>query len=144
MRLRRALGMIAAVAAIAPVCSAYYYYTLLTNSGSGYVTIPARFDLNPADSYGLQNNTITYLISSQGPSALMPGDSFQAVISQIRAAANVWNSVSTSSIRLAFGGLSPLTSQDSTPEIDVVFSSDIPPGLIALTRHTTVANVAPL
>ncbi len=132
--------MVAALAGLAPWCSAYYYWIYFANSGGPYIPVPVRYDLNPADQYGLQNNTVTYLISSQGPTALMPGDSFPAVISQIRAAAEVWNGVSTSGIRLAFGGLSPMTTTDSSPEIDVVFTDDITPGLIALTTITTVQN----
>ncbi|HLH38359.1 MAG TPA: matrixin family metalloprotease [Bryobacteraceae bacterium] len=140
----RALAVAALLAALAPFSSGYYYYTLLNNAGGVWTPIPARFDLNPADSYGLPNNTVTYLISSQGPAKLMPGDSFPAVISQIRAAANVWNSVSTSGIRLAFGGLSSMSSSGATPQIDVVFTNDMPPGLIAQTQVTTIQNAAPL
>ena len=140
----RASLLLAAMAGLAPWCSAYYYWTYFANSGGPYIPIPIRYDLNAADQYGLDNNTVTYLISTQGPTALMPGDTFPAVISQIRAAAEVWNSVSTSGIRLAFGGLSPMTAQDSSPEIDVVFTDDVTPGLIALTTVTTVANPGPL
>jgi hypothetical protein len=136
--------MCVTLATLTPLCSGYYYWTYFANSGGPYVPIPVRYDLNPADPYGLQNNTITYLISSQGPSALMPGDSFTAVISQIRAAAEVWNSLSTSGIRLAFGGLSPMTTQGSSPEIDVVFTDDVTPGLIALTAITTAQNAGSL
>ncbi len=142
--LARASVMLAALAMLAPFCSGYYYWIWFANSGGPYNPVPVRYDLNPADPYGLDSNTITYLISSQGPSALMPGDSFPALISQIRAAAEVWNSVSTSGIRLAFGGLSSMTTPDSSPEIDVVFSNDVTPGLIALTTITTVQNPGPL
>jgi predicted Zn-dependent protease len=140
---RRAILMMAALASLAPFCSGYYYYVLLNNSGGAWTQIPARFDLNPSDTYGLPNNTVTYLISSQGPATLMPGDSFQAVVSQIRAAANVWNSAGTG-IQLTFGGLSNMTQTDAVPEIDVVFTDDMPPGLIAETVHSTVQNPAPL
>ena len=63
----------------------------------------------------------------------MPGDTFNALISQIHAAADVWNGVRTSAARLDFGGLSPMTPPESTPEVDVVFADDIPPGLLAYT-----------
>ncbi|HUA84932.1 MAG TPA: matrixin family metalloprotease [Bryobacteraceae bacterium] len=141
---RRALVMMVALAALAPFSSAYYYYVLLSNAGGAWTAVPASFDLNPNDPYGLAGNTVTYLVSSQGPAAMMPGDTFPAVISQIRAAANVWNSVATSGIQVAFGGTSPMTQTDSVPEIDVVFSDDLPPGLIAQTVVTTASNAAAL
>ena len=132
--------MMAALAALAPFCSGYYYYVLLNNSGGVWTPIPAHFDLNPADTYGVPNNTVTYVISSQGPTVLMPGDSFQAVVSQIRAAANVWNSVNSSGVQLAFGGLSAMNQTDAVPEVDVVFTGEVTPGLIAMTVVSTAST----
>jgi uncharacterized protein (TIGR03437 family) len=127
----------AAIAALAPMASAYYYWTFFAGRSGPFTPIPARFDLS-----SLPNQTIPYLISSQGPAVMVPGDTFNALISQIRLAANVWNGVSTSAARLSFGGLSPMTQPDSTPEVDVVFDSDIPPGLLAYTQVTFTQNVS--
>lgn len=126
-----------AVAALSPVASAYYYWIFFAGDSGPFTPIPARFDLS-----SLPNQTIPYLISSQGPAVMMPGDTFNALISQIQLAANVWNGVPTSAARLNFGGLSPMTQPDSTPEVDVVFDGDIPPGLLAYTQITTVQNVS--
>jgi hypothetical protein len=136
----RALVMAAAMTALSPFASAYYYWVYFATRTTPFVQVPARFDLN-----SLQSQTITYLISDQGPSPLLPGDTFTAVISQIRAAADVWNSVRSSGIRLAFGGISSLSTPSSSPEIDIVFDDgDIPPGLLALTKPTVASNAGSL
>ncbi len=134
--------MAAALATLSPFASAYYFWVYFAGDSAPFIPVPVKFDLNPADPYGLQNNTVSYLISQQGPSVLMPGDTFQSIINEIHAAADVWNGVSTSSLKLAFGGLSPMSSPGSTPEIDVVFSDDIPPGLLAYTVASTVPTVS--
>ncbi len=136
----RAAVIAAALAVTSPLASAYYYWIFFATRSAPFVPVPARFDLN-----SLQNNTVTYVISDQGPSPLVNGDSFPAVISQIRAAADVWNNVNSSAIRVAFGGLSPLTASSSSPEIDIVFDDgDIPPGLLAQTKPFMAANAGSL
>ncbi len=137
----RFLVMLAALAALSPFASAYYFWVYFANGSAPFIPVPVKFDLNPTDQFGLQNNTVTYLISQQGPSAMMPGDTFQSIINEIHAAADVWNGVGTSNLKLAFGGLSPMDSPGVTPEIDVVFSDDIPPGLLAYTVASTVPTV---
>jgi len=126
-----------AIAVLSPIASAYYYWIFFAGDSGPFTPIPARFDLS-----SLPNQTIPYLISSQGPVAMMPGDTFNALISQIQAAANVWNGVPTSAARLNFAGMSPMTQPDATPEVDVVFDGDIAPGLLAYTQITTTQNVA--
>jgi Matrixin/IPT/TIG domain len=111
--------------------SAYYYYTYFASSAPPYTPIVAAFNLS-----SLVNNTVPYFIAGAGPSATYQGDSFQAIISQINAAANVWNGVGTSSIRLAFGGLYSAGTTQSAPGIQIQFSDDIPPGLLALSAPT--------
>jgi hypothetical protein len=63
-------------------------------------------------------------------------------VSQIRAAAKVWNDVDSSDLRLGFGGLAQAGTQQSAPGIDVVFDDDIPPGLAALGGPTTCVTGA--
>ncbi len=108
-------------------CSAYYYFVYFNTRTGPFNPIPAKFDLN-----ALTNNQIPFFVSGFGPSATAPGDSFQAIIAEIRGAADVWNGVGSSAIRLTYGGLfTPGTSQ-SAPGIDVEFSDDITPGLLAM------------
>ena len=137
----RALVMAAALAAISPFASAYYFWVYFASDSVAVHSGAGEVRSEPGRSYGLPNNTVTYLISEQGPSALMPGDTFPSIINEIHAAADVWNRVGTSSLKLAFGGLSPMTSPEATPGIDVVFSDDIPPGLLAYTVASTVPTV---
>lgn len=129
--------LVAAAAVLSPLASAYYYWVYYAGRSGPYNPIPAKFDLS-----SLSNQTIPYLISSQGPAVMAQGDTFTALISQIRAAANVWNGVSTSAAKLSFGGLSPMSQPDASPEIDVVFDDNMAPGLLAYTRLTTVADVS--
>ncbi|HYL73046.1 MAG TPA: matrixin family metalloprotease [Bryobacteraceae bacterium] len=108
-------------------CSAYYYFVYFNTRTGPFNPIPAKFDLN-----ALTNNEVPFFISGFGPSATAPGDSFQAIIAEIRGAADVWNGVGSSAIRLTYGGLfTPGTSQ-SAPGIDVEFSDNVPPGLLAM------------
>ena len=93
----------------------------------------------------LTGNTVSYFISDQTPSPVAPGDSAANLASQIQAAAAVWNTVPSSSIRVAFGGFAaigaPQTAPQSTPGIDVIFNdADVPPGLLAQTRLTWLTS----
>jgi hypothetical protein len=115
--------------------SAYYYYTYFNSSAAPYTPIVARFDLKT-----LSNNTVPFFVSGTGPSKMYSGDSLAAMISQISAAANVWNNVSTSSIRLAYGGFYNPGATESAPGIQIEFSDDIPPGLLALSIPTVVGG----
>ena len=107
--------------------SAYYYYVTYNTRSAPYNPIVSKFDLN-----ALTNNTVPFFVSDQGASVMYPGDSLQAMVSQIRAAADVWNNVSTSQIKLAYGGLSSTGASELGPGIDVEFTDDIAPGLLAL------------
>src|ERR1035438_2612151 len=70
----------------------YYFYVLYnTSTGPFNQPIVEKFELS-----SLVNNTVPFFISDTGPAVLAPGDSFQAIIGEIRAAAAVWSNVSTS------------------------------------------------
>ena len=124
--------------ALATNAPAYYYYVLYnTSTGPFNQPIYYRFDLNT-----LVNSTVPFFIQDTGPAVLAPGDSFEAMIGEIRGAAAVWDSVSTSKIRLAYGGLFTLGSDsENSPGIDVEFSDDLPPGLIALGGPRTTGSL---
>ncbi len=136
----RALGRVAAlaagIAAMSPLASAYYHWVFFPSSTAPFTPLNARFDLT-----ALTDNTVNYFISNQGPSTLMPGDSLTALYSQILGAAAVWNGVSTSSLRLHFGGVAPIGVPQAAPGIDVVFDDNMPPGILAQTHPTFPANL---
>lgn len=134
--IHRGLTLLSLSAFLASSSSAYYYYVHYDTSSGAYTPIVEKFDLN-----ALQNNTVPFFISGQGPSKLLANDSFLAIISEIRSAAAVWNNVSTSTLRLAYGGLFTIGVNESAPEIHIEFSTDIPPGLLALSGPETEGTI---
>ncbi len=116
-------GLILAVSSLAP---AYYHFIHFTSFLPPFAPVPEKFDLR-----ALVDNTVRYYISSVGPATVADGDSLTSVISQIRLAAQVWNDVPTSSLRVAFGGIVQPETPQTAPGIDIIFD-EIPPGLIAL------------
>jgi hypothetical protein len=131
----RFLTVALALVGIASVCSAYYHFVRYNTRTAPFIAVPQKFDLS-----ALPNHTVQYFISDQGPTGLAANDSFAAVASQIRLAARVWNDVETSDLRLRFGGLVSGNGAQLSPGIDVVFSDDVPPGLIAYTVPTSAAE----
>jgi len=118
-------ALIAVCIAFSSSASAYYYYLYFIN-GTQNPGAPAKYDLTK-----LANNTLPFYISSQGPTALTAGDSLQAIVSEVRTAANWWNSVQTSALRVSYGGLFVPGRLDGSPSVDVEFTDDVPPGLLA-------------
>ena len=122
----RMVAKLAVVTALAGTASfGYYHFVHYANGLAPYVAIPEKFDLT-----ALPGNTVTYHVAENGPVNYAANDGFAAVVSQIRAAARVWNGVETSELRLRFGGITPAgsTQNAATPSIDVVFE-DLPPGV---------------
>ncbi len=124
-------------AASCSVASGYYNYVYFTSRNAPFQPIPTRFDLT-----ALPSNTVSYFISNQPPSAMMPGDSYTAIVSQIRSAAAVWSGVSSSALRLTYGGISAVGTPQATPGIDVIFNDDMPAGLLAQTLLTAPSDVS--
>jgi hypothetical protein len=114
-----------AMAGLAATASGYYHYLHFTNIDGVLRGVPERFDLSK-----LYKNTVVFYVSKDGPSRLAPGDSFDALLSQIRLAADTWNSVPTSALRVAYGGLFTPGTGQNTPHGEVVFE-ELPPGLLA-------------
>lgn len=128
----RLLAFAAAAVLLATPSQAYYHYVHFLGSRSGpFTPIFEKFDLN-----ALSNNTVTVYVSDQGPQIYGPNDTFGSVLSQVKDAAAVWNSVSSSALRVAFAGLETPNQVSNTPGIDVTFV-DLPPGLLGLGGPTT-------
>ena len=137
MALRRLIVLALGIAAMSSVAPAYYNWVFLPTSSAPFTPLPGRFDLS-----AFRDNKVNYFISNQGPSTLTPGDSLTAIYSQIQRAAAVWNGVQTSSLRLAFGGITAMGAPQTEPGIDVVFDDNMPPGIIAQTHPTFPANLS--
>jgi hypothetical protein len=130
--------MAAALTALSSVASGYYHFVYFSGRSAPFNPINLQFDLTQQT-----NNTVSYFISDQGPNVFVNGDSFTAVISELQLAAQAWNNIPSSQIKLAYGGLQNAATQQSTPGIEVVFDDDnIATGILAQTKVTTYANVS--
>lgn len=105
---------------------AYYFFVHYAGRSAPFFPMPEKFDLN-----SLQNNTVYFYIADSGPSGTATNDGFPAIVSEIRSAAQAWNTIKTSAIRLAYGGLYRAGSGEINSGITVEFSDDVPPGVIA-------------
>ena len=75
-----------------------------------------RYDLT-----ALPDNTVTFFVANAGPASFTANDSFPSLLEQIRNATRVWNAVSSSKLRVGFGGLQATGVQQNTPTGVVVF-----------------------
>src|SRR5579859_450851 len=128
----RILIGIAAILSAAPA-EAYYQYVHYLVPGAPNTPVYEKFDLTV-----LPNKTLTFLVVDSGPTGFAPNDDFASVLSQIQQAAAVWNSVSNSDLRVAFGGVEAAGQPANTPGADVVFS-ELPPGLLGMGAPTVAA-----
>ena len=122
------------VAAVTP-SAAYYHYVHYLNSAPPYQVIFEKFDLT-----ALPDNTVTFFVSTSGPASYTANDSFPSVLEQIRNATQVWNSVSSSGLRVAFGGLQTAGTPQNAPAGEIAFVDDLPPGVLALAGHSVSTN----
>jgi hypothetical protein len=121
VNLRRSLAALILTSSLA---SGYYHFIRFSSRNAPFNPIVEKFDLAV-----LPEKTLTFQIAENGPVVFATGDSFPALVSQIRAAARVWSEVETSELRLRFGGLfSPGQPVPATPGVDVVFE-ELPPGV---------------
>jgi uncharacterized protein (TIGR03437 family) len=124
---KRAAAFFALLAATCPL-PAYYHFIHYLKSGNA----PEKFDLS-----ALNSNTVVVLVSEAGPSAYSATDSFNSVVNQILQATKVWDGVSSSALRIRFGGLENTATLRNVPGIDCVFE-DLPPGLLGYGGPTSL------
>jgi predicted Zn-dependent protease len=135
---KRILSVTTLLTALSSIASGYYHFVYFPSRTGPFNPINLQFDLTQ-----LTNNTVYFFISDQGPNVFVKGDSFTAVISELKLAAQSWNNVPSSQIKLAYGGLQNAATQESTPGIEVIFSDEnIAPGILAQTKVTTYSNVS--
>jgi hypothetical protein len=128
----RVLAIAAAVLLLVTPSSAYYHYVHFLTGKAPYVPVPEAFDLT-----ALPNKTITFFVSDAGLVSYGSNDSFGSVLSEVKQAAEAWNSVASSDLRVAFGGLETYNSNQvsATPAADVVFE-ELAPGILGLGAPT--------
>src|SRR5580704_7235941 len=113
-----ALAITAAVILLAVPGNAYYHYVHYLTGSAPFLPVPEAFDLN-----ALRDKTVTFFVSDTGLTSYGANDSFGSVLSQVKDAAAVWNSVASSDLRVAFGGFETYNPNriSATPGGDVVF-----------------------
>ncbi len=128
--MRRRWGMGLGLAALLLMgwqdASGYAHFARFLTRNAPFEPVLARFDIRSTP-----GKRIPYFIERAGPSQLAEGDSRTALFSQIQAAAEVWNTVETSELRVAFGGLVEPGAPMAGPRIEIVFD-EVPPGLVAM------------
>lgn len=123
---RRAVILLLLAAAAAP---ANYHWVRYGSRQGVSQPVYDRFDLSALP----DGSTLSFFINEPGALQLAPNDSTTALISEIRAAAMAWNAVATSELKLAFGGMRNASSPAmNSPWIEVEFSDELAPGIIAL------------
>lgn len=131
----RAIRIAALALAVSGCASAYYHFTRFNSRLTPLRPVVEKFDLNV-----LPNRTLPWFVGDLSGLQLAPGDSLASLVSQIRAAARVWNDVESSDLRLAFGGFSGgATAPGAAPSLDVLFA-EVPPGLVAMGGPTVRAE----
>ncbi|HKD05919.1 MAG TPA: IPT/TIG domain-containing protein [Bryobacteraceae bacterium] len=130
----RGRGLLLGFAAFALPLPAYYHFIHYLNG----VNVPEKYDLTT-----LPSSTVTFFVSETGPTTFNQTDTFNSVLTQIQQATQVWNGVSASALRVAFGGLENASTPQNTPAADVIFE-DLPPGLYGYGGPTSsLAAVTP-
>jgi len=131
---RRRAALLLAVALL-PLSQAagYYHFIHYTRAVAPFLPIPEKFDLS-----ALPNKTVTFVVSEAGPAQYLPDDSFASVLGAIRQAAQIWNNVESSDLRVGFGGLGPPGAQSSTPGGEIVFE-ELPPGVLGFGSPTALS-----
>lgn len=128
----RSLRTVSLLALLAASATASYHFVRYSTRLGYQQPIYEKFDLN-----ALLNRTVPFFIVSDGQEKLAPGDNSNALMSQILLAARTWSDVSTSDLRLTFGGYAPVASgPQGAPGIDIMFSEDVPPGVISYAGPT--------
>ena len=135
---RRGLFIGALAALTASIASANYHFVHYAGQGAPYTPIFERFAIEDQPA-----GVVQYFIQPP-PSTLQfsAGDTFPALVSQIRAAADVWNSVATSKFRFQFGGMATPNVVMNAPAVMVSFDDELPPGIIAMGGPITRGGLA--
>jgi hypothetical protein len=130
--MQRSHRLLAAILVWATCSPAYYHFVHFTRTAP--FRIYEKFDVA-----ALPNRTLNYYVEDgSGRVQFAPGDSFPALLSQIRRASRVWNDVETSDLRVAFGGIAP-RNQSAGPAMEILFD-EVPPGIVAYGGPTVRAE----
>ncbi|MCL4781859.1 MAG: carboxypeptidase regulatory-like domain-containing protein [Bryobacterales bacterium] len=127
-----ALGGLLAVLAPLP---GYYHFLHVRQEGDALRAIPERFDLR-----ALPDSAVPLVISKSVEPEFAEGDTWDAVVSEVKLAASQWSSVPHSALRLRYAGEVALEPPSGTPYVQVMVE-ELAPGVIAMAGP--VAREAP-
>ncbi len=136
IRTARLIVTVLGLAFTASQAGAYYHFYHYTNRGAPYNPIPEKFDLN-----ALPNRTVSVFLADTAAGAISRPDQYPSVLNALKQAANMWSSVQSSALRVAFGGVAASGTPQNTPGIDVQFVEMDPLTLgFTVTNAPTVAS----
>ena len=115
---------------------AYYHYVHFTDTPDGRIRTVEKFDLD-----ALLDHRVDFFVSRQQLPTLAVNDSFDGVLSQVRQALAVWDSVPTSELRVGFGGVVDGVLPGNGPAGQIVFA-ELPPGVIGMGGPVTTGDAA--
>ena len=128
----RTLAVALAVFLLVTPSRAYYQYIHYAGRSAPFTPIYEKYDLSSGGPTMVPNKTVAFFVSDQTPTVYGSNDSMASILSQVKQAAAQWNAVSSSDLRVVFGGLESASQQlSNTPGGDVVFT-ELPPGLLGL------------
>ena len=118
-----------------------YYHFVHYPSDTAAASIVEKFNLAE-----LTDQSVYFFVSRTAPRTAA-NDSYEALISQIRQALNVWDAVPTSALGVKFGGLAEAPMTSASPAGEIIFA-ELPPGVIGLggpvTRGAPVNGAVPI
>ncbi len=130
----RAAALLMLISLAAP---AHYHWVRYSSRNGSSQPVYDRFDLTALP----DGRSLPFFINDPGALQLAAGDSTTALLSQIRAAAAVWNTVETAEIKLVFGGMRNAAAPAmNSPWVEVEFTEDLPPGVLAMGGPTSRAD----
>ncbi len=113
--------------------SGYYHFVHYPSASPPFTRAIEKFDLG-----SLIDGTAYFYVSRGGPQ-LGTNDSYEALVSQVRQALSVWDSVPSSELRVACGGISEGLPETASPGGEILFA-ELPPGVIGLGGPVTRAE----
>jgi Matrixin/Carboxypeptidase regulatory-like domain len=130
-RLTSALSAAVLLSLTASTAGAYYHFVHYTNTTAPFNPIVEKFDLQ-----ALPNHTVSVFVFDLSLNRIQQPNGSSWVLNSIRDAAQAWNGVSATSIRVAYGGLISGQTPQAAPGIDVQFD-ELDPATLGLTGHLT-------
>ncbi len=124
--IRRGLLAVAGLLAVLAPLPGYYHFLHVRQEGEALRAIAERFDLR-----ALPDSSVPLVISKSVEPEFAEGDTWDAVVSEVKLAAAQWSSVPRSALRLRYAGEVAQEPSPGTPHIQVMFD-ELAPGVIAM------------